>query len=441
MKIAIIVKSHFIETKYVFDFIFSTPICISDCTIIYYDELPSNYDIYDCIFMESDGSKVIHENIIVFSPGVLIDRFKLMKPLRNLCFKNVCAGIYELRHEKFPKYECDLGLDFISTIFFCLTRWEEAMGQPEFYDKHGRMKDGKHLLIQTGIQDIPVVDNIVKHVLDSCGLFQQKVTSTIMTHDIDVLHKFDTLKKVIRGVARILAYPNKHSGSLYRFIVEYVRSWRGCDPFQTFDWLFEHNINGGRYIFFMSGGSTRYDGYYDVRSAQLKEILLNAKNQGYEVGLHPSYNTRLDEEMLAEELSILADITAGKTRFSRQHILRFDIIKTPKLLERVGIEMDFTLGYSSHIGFRCGTGFDFNLWDLENWLPLKINERPLIVMDGCLLKESSYDVKRAKNRLDDFLLKTSFNTQITFNFHNSVFDPVLINADKFKELYLELCDY
>ena len=99
------------------------------------------------------------------------------------------------------------------------------------------------------------------------------------------------------------------------------------------------------------------------------------------------------------------------------------------------------MGYSSHIGFRCGTGFDFNLWDLENWLPLKINERPLIVMDGCLLKESSYDVKRAKNRLDDFLLKTSFNTQITFNFHNSVFDPVLINADKFKELYLELCDY
>ena len=47
----------------------------------------------------------------------------------------------------------------------------------------------------------------------------------------------------------------------------------------------------------------------------------------------------------------------------------------------MGIEVDSTLGYAEKSGFRCGTCIDYHPYDFKNDKPMKIIERPLILMD------------------------------------------------------------
>ena len=45
---------------------------------------------------------------------------------------------------------------------------------------------------------------------------------------------------------------------------------------------------------------------------------------------------------------------------------------------------------------------------------------------------------RDKKEYIEFVNKNKINTQITYNFHNSIFDPVLLNEKELKKLFLEI---
>ena len=64
-------------------------------------------------------------------------------------------------------------------------------------------------------------------------------------------------------------------------------------------------------------------------------------------------------------------------------------------------------------------------------------------MDGCLLIESDYSVEKAIKIHSEFFKKNKFDTQITYNFHNSIFDPSAIKQSqveiilfKFMKIYI-----
>ncbi|MBK8349317.1 MAG: hypothetical protein IPL08_17520 [Saprospiraceae bacterium] len=76
------------------------------------------------------------------------------------------------------------------------------------------------------------------------------------------------------------------------------------------------------------------------------------------------------------------------------------------------------------------------MYNFELEKPYNFIEIPLVVMDMAIIHQVGWDADLFKKHLDAFLLKNNHFTQITFNFHNSTFDPVFVDAVKLKAFYL-----
>ena len=61
-----------------------------------------------------------------------------------------------------------------------------------------------------------------------------------------------------------------------------------------------------------------------------------------------------------------------------------------------------------------------------------------MVMDGPLLMEAGYDIAKAREILRGFLVDNAVCTEISFNFHNSIFADLGPSNGTVKDLYLWL---
>ena len=439
------------KVKYVFDFIFGLPFNIYQVNINY--ENVKNHDPKSKkdIIINYSNQKVENATIQISDTDIpnFIKSYKDFLSISSQAYTFENKILYGLVKNKPSESENQteesfingtvINLDIVSTFFVHLSRIEEFYCPDDLKDQHKRMIARHQFLVKNSLERIPVLDHISVAFLKRINFYEPIQTKKIMSHDIDVLLKFPNLYKYVRGAARILFKKKSFKGSLFTFTKHYLRSYLGKkDPYQTFSWLFNPNFFDKKMVFFMSGGTTKYDNLYDIEDASLKNVFQNALSNNYEIGLHPSYAAYNDENQFLKEKKKLEKVTQKEITSSRQHILHYDVIKTPNVLEISGIQNDYTIGYQDRIGFRSGTGFEYYLWNnLENKM-FFIKETPLVIMDGCLLIEAEYSVKKAKEIHDLFFQDNNLNTQITYNFHNSIFDPVLLDSFALKQFYLEL---
>ena len=134
------------------------------------------------------------------------------------------------------------------------------------------------------------------------------------------------------------------------------------------------------------------DGVYSMDDPWIRRLLKKIHDRGHEVGLHLSYNTFRILIRRALNLSgstgMYGEGIDQKVWGGRQHFLRWENPTTWQNWEDAGLDYDSTLGLSHHTGFRCGTCFDYPVFNLVTRTALKLRERPLIVMDSALLENS-----------------------------------------------------
>jgi peptidoglycan/xylan/chitin deacetylase (PgdA/CDA1 family) len=119
-------------------------------------------------------------------------------------------------------------------------------------------------------------------------------------------------------------------------------------------------------------------------------VLREIHARGHELGLHPSYHTYRDRVRLKAEFATLlraAELLGicQPAWGGRQHYLRFAAPETWRGYASAGLSYDATLAHADQPGFRCGTCYDFPVYDLEQRCPLPLRERPLTVMELTLL--------------------------------------------------------
>ena len=434
------------KIKYVFDFIFSLPINRYKINLIYVSL--EDYKVIDdeTIILNNTDKQIETADFHIKRENSIqnIKTYEDLLKIKSQKFiynKQVLFGISNKLEEQPVKAKDGktINIDIFNTLFFHLSRIEEYLCPDELKDGHKRMSSSSHFLVKNKLERTPVIDEISFWFLKMLDLHKEIASLKIMSHDIDVLIKYPSFYKFTRGVARILFRKKKFKGSLIKFMCYYFKSFvNKPDAFNTFSWLINDGFFDKKIIFFMSGGITKYDNFYSIEDSSLREVFANAKSKGYEIGLHPSYACYTNSSQFSKEKEKLEKVIQKEVVSSRQHILHYEVTETPTILEENNIINDYTLGYQDRIGFRAGTGFDFYLWNNLKNEKFKIKETPLIIMDGCLLIESEYSVDRAKKNLKDFCQKNSKNTKISFNFHNSIFDPVILDSKKLKKLYLEL---
>jgi hypothetical protein len=138
------------------------------------------------------------------------------------------------------------------------------------------------------------------------------------------------------------------------------------------------------------------------------------------LGLHPSYASNYDEELLAEEKQKLEDIIQQKITLSRQHYLKITMPGTFKKLSQNGITKDFSIGYYFSYGFRAGTCHPFLFFDLISNEITNLRLYPFAFMEGTLNEVMNLSTDEAKLHISQLIETVQKN--------NGVFIPIWHNS-------------
>jgi hypothetical protein len=360
--------------------------------------------------------------------------FKNVKSTLNINpYKNKGELVYSVEEEKGDSgvfFEDGVfGFDIFETIFFHVSRYEELSLHFEQYLGRKYEFEKELLLVRSKLEKVAVVDDLVEVFLEVLTGRKTKIEATIsLSHDIDFITKFKSPFSIFRKVLGHFRHRKSIKGFPYLWNSYLDFLLKGNDGFDTFEWMLSSQ-DIDKTIYFLVGGDHKEDNTYDLRGKTFKKALRIAKERNYHIGIHPSYESWDDIELIRQEKGKLENEVDEEIVRSRQHFLNFDINKTPELLQSLGIREDSSIGYTRHVGYRCGTGFSYKLYDFKNEKAFDVVEKPLVFMDVAWLFESLREGSSELPNLADY--------HGSFNFHNSTFDEMGARNIAMKEHYLK----
>ena len=225
-----------------------------------------------------------------------------------------------------------------------------------------------------------------------------------LTHDVDTvsLNSFRRLarlrtRNLMNGATKIMRISNFLGRGLD--ILRTIKSFTAQDPLHTYEsWLEVENNVGARSTFFFWPGwkavgkrhssDCTYDLtdkiVFDKQKCTVAEMIREIDRRGWEIGLHPSWYSFDDVDEMKRQKSALENTLGHDVVSARQHYLHYDIRITPRVQSEAGLLYDSTLGFNNNIGFRFGSSYPWQLYDLRAEKQLSVWEIPLIIQDGAL---------------------------------------------------------
>ena len=318
-----------------------------------------------------------------------------------------------------------IGADIFAGIFFMLSRWEEAALKAK--DDHGRFPGSESYAVKHDLIRRPVVDEYIDflirviHSLDPGVEIKARESRVIVTSDIDSLEKFRRGKTLKMFAGHLLKRydPFLFAADLYRYA---AKLFGAKDPYDTFDRIYSAAEKyGTKPVFFiLTAPEGPYNDGWFARSEHDAGVFKSLAEKGAGIGLHYGYFSLLSENNIKSEKFELEKKYGNCAVKGRAHFLQFDVRSSYGILELSGIKEDFSLGYSRHAGFRCGTGRAFSPWDIDRKRAYDIKERPLIVMDTTLYAHNRMKKDQIKAEFEYFLRTAErFGTDLTLLIHNS----------------------
>ena len=246
-----------------------------------------------------------------------------------------------------------------------------------FRDRYGRFP--YYLSANRDIFDPSVSRWLVDHGLHP-HYPKGKRYAICLTHDIDAVYHPNL--SLCRQMARSLR--RGRFKQAFSWAMPLVAPRR--DPLWNFDLIqkLESRYDAKSSFYFLALARGEQDFNYKVDD--LRQVMLDLRADGWEVGLHGGHRAYLSLEKMKEEKSRLEDVLGFEVVGYRNHYLRFQVPDTWRLLEQLEFSYDTSFGYPDCVGFRNGVCHPFRPFDLEADRFLNVVEIPLILMDCSLMR-------------------------------------------------------
>lgn len=333
-----------------------------------------------------------------------------------------------------------LGLDILGSAFFMLTRYEEVVKTER--DPLDRFPASASLAYQEHFIRRPIINEYIE-ILWACMLLiwpsierHPHHSQTYVSHDVDepFRYAFSGPQRLLRRCIGDMVH-RKSLRSAASSVASYLAVKQGnftADPCNTFDFIMQTSEQQGlQSTFYFIADHTSYpqDGDYDLSHPLIRALLTQINKRGHKLGLHTSFNTYRDSQQTRKEFTNLraacaqADIYQDKWG-GRQHCLRWSTPKTWQNLQAAGLSYDSTLTFPECVGFRCGTCFEYPVFDVSSGECLQLYERPLIVMDATILEKNYMNLDITSGDAFQMIKKMKdrcylFGGNFTLLWHNS----------------------
>lgn len=232
-----------------------------------------------------------------------------------------------------------------------------------------------------------------------------KAFALCLTHDIDILQEYLWLERW-RHLPSLRRAPARQRAVMIGSLVAqaakrvaHVGRKRASPPLDA--WLEAENRHGFRSTchFFADPlpHATWEDKFYryrdrieyEGRSRTIGEVIRAVAQAGWDAGVHGSLPSHRDDSLLSLEKDAVEAAAGQPVVSTRQHHLAWDVRVTPGVHAAAGLRVDSSLGSNIDLGFRCGTGMPFFVYDLAADRPLDLLQIPLVIQDNPLQRLSA----------------------------------------------------
>lgn len=138
-------------------------------------------------------------------------------------------------------------------------------------------------------------------------------------------------------------------------VISFKQKSRGYEPYYNFYKIAELEMTYGAkstFLFLNESHkelSTNFIGRYSIRDEKVISVIKWLDSQGFDIGLHGSYYSYNNEELLRHEKKVLEEILGHEVVSTRQHFLNKDAT-TFEIQNRIGLKYDSTIGNKNTTG-------------------------------------------------------------------------------------------
>ena len=338
-----------------------------------------------------------------------------------------------------------LQTDPLAAIFYAVNCLQEFSSTAEKLDKYGRFK-----FSETWQARLDCIEtNVVQQLIDAFFLQNEKLkqivlppprpSSAFLTHDIDSL--FGGFWQEGKWAARHFRLDK----IVHLLFLEAVRrpSWLNID-----DILRIHTEHDARSTyFFLTEKGRNTEGSSSIRNEKLKiknaDYRTDDKRvqvffekitaQGSDIGLHKS---TMSTGFVAE----FSRLPTTAVLANRYHFLKFQLPQAWQTMDAAGVQLDASLGFAEHFGFRNGYGLPFQPFDFEKKTgKLGLIVAPMHIMDGNFDTYMRLPESQIAPTILDFFEKNRTNAVLNVLWHNREFAP--FRFENYLEIYKKLLIY
>ncbi len=336
------------------------------------------------------------------------------------------------------------GIDIFASSFFMLTRWEEYVNSTR--DEYNRFPGSASTAVKNDFIQRPIVNEYLEmlwNMLVHLGINQKRKKrkfQAIISHDVDLPLLWKNPISFIKKIGGDLVKRNSIKDAAYSF-----KSYKGYisgkskDPYDTFEELMALSENCGlkSHFFFLCGGQHKEDGSLPLSHPFMKNLFKKINDRAHVIGFHPSFDSYNSPNIFSQELQELQEASTQTITCGRQHFLRFEVPRTWRLWEAVGMDWESSMYYPDAPGFRCGTCYGFPVFDILERKELRLREVPLVAMEVSWNSYKEYSPEKMYADLNGLVNTVKkYNGIFPLLWHNSSFNTTLWR--KFKPVYSEV---
>lgn len=321
----------------------------------------------------------------------------------KICNYKESKAIYPVFNEKslFP-------FDIFAASFYIISRYEEYL--PHVSDNYNRFQPQDSILYKMEMMERPVINlwsiDLGNELVARCPeiTLKKKTFRFVPTYDVDAAWAyrnkgfFRTTLSLCRDILRFDKNEIKYRWDVLRK--------KKMDPFDTFEYQIklQKELKLSPLYFILCGDYNTNDKNISIKNKEFQQLIKHLGDYAL-VGIHPSFSSYLNKNMIKEEITRLSDVLKREVTISRQHFLRLSLPSSYQILIELDITDDYTMGYASQAGFRAGYADTFKFFDLENDMKTKLNIHPFALMDGTMRDYLNLDVQesyeKAKKLVDE----------------------------------------